>query len=360
MSPGTRPVPLPESILVVRLGAMGDVIHTLAAATALRARLPGLRIGWVVEARWRELLCARNSPPSGPRGPGRPVVDFVHIADTKRWRKSLLLSRTRREIQAAWREIRSQNYELAADFQGALKSAFLARSAGAKAVSGFENPRETPARLLYTERFQSQGVHVVDHYHSLAEALVARPLPGLKPLFPCDPEADTLAAGQFAGKGDALVLISPGAGWGAKQWPADRYGTVARALAARGMRPIIHFGPGERELAQRVQRASGGRAHPFACSISELIALTRRAKLFIGGDTGPLHLAAALKIPVVAIFGPTDPARNGPYGTASIVLRNSASKTSLSHTSAPDPGLLTISAEEVISAAGKLLEDSGA
>jgi heptosyltransferase-1 len=123
------------------------------------------------------------------------------------------------------------------------------------------------------------------------------------------------------------------------------------------MLPVIHFGPGEEDLAGRVQQASGKVAYPISCSISELIALTRRAKLFIGGDTGPLHLAAALRIPVVAIFGPTDPARNGPLGTTSVVLRNSASKTSLSHTRAPDPGLLNITTEEVISAARKLLED---
>jgi heptosyltransferase I len=360
VSPETRSVPSPESILVVRLGAMGDLIHTLAAVTALRSRLPGVRIGWVVEARWRELLCARNSSASGPRGPGRPMVDFVHIADTKRWRKSLLGSRTRREIEALWREIRGQNYEVAADFQGALKSALLARSAGASTVWGFDRPREAPARLLYNQRLQTSEAHVVDQYHSLAEALARTALPVSKPVFPCDPEAETLAAAKLTGKGDNLVLINPGAGWGAKQWPAERYGLVARSLGARGIVPIIHFGPGEEELAGRVLGASGNVAEPISCSISELIALTRRAKLFIGGDTGPLHLAAALGIPVVAIFGPTDPARNGPYRTRSIVLRNSASRTSLSHTSALDPGLLTITTEEVISAARKLLEDSGA
>ena len=339
---------------------MGDLIHTLAAATALRARLPGIRMGWLVEARWRELLCARNFPPCGPRGPGRPIVDFVHIADTKRWRKALLGSRTRREIQAAWGEILDQNYEVAADFQGALKSAFLARSAGAGAVLGFERPRETPARLLYHQRFRVRGAHVVEHYHSLAEALAGRPLPGSQPVFPCDQEAEALAAGKWTGRKENLVLISPGAGWGAKQWPAERYGLVARSLAARGVQPVVQFGPGEEDLAQRVQQASGGVAHPVSGSISELIALTRRAKLFIGGDTGPLHLAAALRVPVVAIFGPTDPARNGPYGTTSIVLRHSASKTSLSHTRALDPGLFHITTEEVVTAARKLLEDSGA
>jgi heptosyltransferase-1 len=108
----------------------------------------------------------------------------------------------------------------------------------------------------------------------------------------------------------------------------------------------------------RVNELSNRLAQPISCSISQLVALTRRAKLFIGGDTGPLHLAAALQIPVVAIFGPTDPARNGPYGTRSIVLRDPASKTSLSHTSTLDPGLMNIAADEVIAAARQLLEPS--
>ena len=122
-----------------------------------------------------------------------------------------------------------------------------------------------------------------------------------------------------------------------------------------GFHPLINFGPGEEELALEVQKTSDGAGQPVSCSISELIALTRRARLFIGGDTGPLHLAAALQIPVVAIFGPTDPARNGPCGTKSIVLRDPASRTSLSHTSASDPGLLAISTDEVANAARELL-----
>src|SRR5262249_21263555 len=136
-----------------------------------------------------------------------------------------------------------------------------------------------------------------------------------------------------------VVLLNPGAGWGAKQWPPERYGEVAIALAQHGLRPLVNYGPGEEELATIVLEASEEAAQPFSCTITELIALTRQARLFIGGDTGPLHLAAALRIPVVAIFGPTDPARNGPYGTPSVVLRSAESQSSLSHTSTVDPGL---------------------
>jgi heptosyltransferase-1 len=131
---------------------------------------------------------------------------------------------------------------------------------------------------------------------------------------------------------------------------------VAKELSRDGLIPVINYGPGEDEVAGAAEAASDGTAVAMSCSVSELVALTRRARLFVGGDTGPLHLAAALKVPVVALFGPTDPARNGPYGTRSIVLRNSASKTSLSHTSKAEPGLLQITTEEVVRAAQQLIE----
>jgi heptosyltransferase-1 len=152
-----------------------------------------------------------------------------------------------------------------------------------------------------------------------------------------------------------FAIINPGAGWGAKRWPAERYGAVARALGRCGLRSIINYGPGEGQLARDAEVASQGAAKAVTCSITELIALTRQARLFIGGDTGPLHLAAALQIPVVAIFGPTDPARNGPYGTRSIVLRNPASPTSHVRRREPDEGMLEISAEAVVDASRRLL-----
>jgi heptosyltransferase I len=350
----------PESILVIRLGAMGDIIHTLAAVTALRTAVPDIRIGWVVEDRWSELLCAEGSAHAGPRDAQRPIADFLHLVDTKRWRKSPSSAETRRAVKAVRHEIRDQKYEVAADFQGAMKSALIARFSGATAVAGFEHPREAPARFLYRERFPVRGTHVIEHYRSLAEAIAARSLPKCSPSLPRDEKAETSIAAKLAIIGQEFVLINPGAGWGAKQWPAERYGKVARAIASEGFTALVNFGPGEQELALSVQEASGGVAQPISCSIAELIALTHRAKMFIGGDTGPLHLAAALRIPVVAIFGPTDPARNGPYSTNSIVLRHPASKTSLSHTSTAESGLLNISADEVISAARKLREMTSA
>ena len=348
----------PESLLVVRLGAMGDIVHTLHAVTALRHILTDARIGWVVEERWVGLLCGNETPRSGPRTTFRPLVDFVHAVDTKRWRKSLLSPQTQRQIAAALIQVRKQKYQLALDFQGALKSALIARCAGAQTVVGMEHPREGPARAFYQQQIATTGAHVIEQYRSLAQAIAQKSLPSPAIDFPADEKAEEAISKKLIELGDKFVLINPGAGWGAKEWPAERYGKVANLLAESGFISLINFGPGEEKLAPEVESASGGAARPIACSIAELIALTRRARLFIGGDTGPLHLAAALKVPVVAIFGPTDPARNGPYGARSVVLRDPASRTSLSHTSDPDAGLLNITPEQVIAAARRLLENS--
>jgi heptosyltransferase-1 len=352
----------PESLLVVRLGAMGDIIHTLPALTALRNAFPNARVGWIVEERWAQLLCAQNSPRSGPCSPARPLVDFVHVVNTKAWRKSLLSRETQRQISSALREVRALKYEIAVDFQGALKSAFVARCSGARTVFGLDHPRETPARILYSRRIATTKLHVIEQYHSLAEGVAGKPLPVPVIELPCDgqAEADITRKLLELNKERPFVIITPATGWGAKQWPPERYGAVANALATDGLIPLVNCGPGEELLAQAVLAASNGKAHLISCSLAELIALTRRARLFIGGDTGPLHLAAALQVPVVALFGPTDPARNGPYGTKTVVLRNPASRTSLSHTSAPDPGLLLITADEVTASARRLLENSHA
>ena len=353
----------PESLLVVRLGAMGDIVHTMHAVAALRTAFPETRIGWIVEERWSGLLSANGAPKSGARDLSRPMLDFVHAVDTKAWRKSLLSRETQRQISAALGEVRNLKYEIAIDFQGALKSAVIARCSKAGAIVGFDSPREAPARLLYKRCFTTTKTHVVEQYHALAEAVAGRTLTIPSIEFPRDDQAGGSITKKLSALGvkKEFAILTPGAGWGAKQWPPERYGAVARALAADGLTPLINCAPGEENLVQATQAASNSAAHPISCTLAELIALTRRARLFIGGDTGPLHLAAALHVPVVAIFGPTDPARNGPYetkpGTQSIVLRNPASKTSLSHTSDPDPGLLQITADEVITAARRLLEN---
>ena len=346
----------PEQILIVRLGSMGDIIHTLPAVGALRRTFPSAQIGWIVEERWAELLCAPTCARSGPRSPQRPLVDRLHLVNTKAWRKSWTSAETWHQIVVAISHLRGSRYPIAIDFQGAVRSALIARYSGAAIIYGGAPPRENVASMFCTRQVLTQGAHVVEQNLSLAAAVAHWKLDFCPVEFPQDAAAERKCEEQLRewGIGD-FVLLNPGAGWGAKQWPAERYGEVARGLAQYGITSLVNFGPGEEVLAKATEATAGGAARLVSCPITELIALTRRARLFIGGDTGPLHLAAALQIPVVAIFGPTNPERNGPYGTRSIVLRSPSSETSHARRAQPDPGLLEITSGEALHAVRELL-----
>lgn len=350
-----------ERLLIVRLSAMGDVIHTLPAVSVLRSAFPQAHIGWLIEERYAELLCAPGYPRRGPRSAQRPLVDQVHTVDLKAWRRSLFSLPVLQRVATVWNDIRATHYDAVIDLQGAMRSAVLARLSGTRVVYGVAEPRESPAGLWYSRKIAAQGRHVIDQNISLVQGVIARYCDDLPQLImnaelPRDSETDARIGQLLAKKGiREFVILSPGAGWGGKQWPAERYGKVALALHEMGIFGIVNYGPGEDDLSQSVLAGSAGTALSMRTSVTELTALTRRARLFIGGDTGPLHLAAALKIPVVAIFGPTDPTRNGPHATRSIVLRNKESRTTYSRNSEADEGLLSISADEVIAAARKLL-----
>jgi len=176
----------PTRLLIVRLGSMGDIIHTLPAVTALRRTLPEASIGWIVEERWAELLCTLPEPRSGPRSPRRPLVDRIHTVNTKSWRKSLCSTQTWEQVAAGLSELRAQQYQLAVDFQGAIRSALLARWSGARLVYGFAQPRENIASMFYSRRTIARGSHVVEQNLSLAEAVVERALEMPKIEFPLD------------------------------------------------------------------------------------------------------------------------------------------------------------------------------
>jgi heptosyltransferase I len=371
LSPLPAATPKFESLLIVRLSAMGDIIHTLPAAAALRQAFPRATLGWLIEERWAELLCTLRYPRSGPRSAQRPLVDRVHTVNLAEWRRAPFSFNTVQQMAAGLSQLRGIRYDAVIDFQGAVRSALLARWSGAPVVFGDVQPRENAASMFYSRKVlcNSNGTHVIEQALELAEAVVPRteaaslsgaPLngPGSIPQpeveFPVDPDAGEKMASLTADMGD-FIILNPGAGWGAKRWPAGRYGQVAKELANDGFTSLVNYGPGEEDLAVAVETSSQGAARKISCSISELIALTRRASAFIGGDTGPMHLAAALKIPVVAVFGPTNPARNGPFGTQSIVLRSAMSTTDHSRRVETEQGLLEITSGDVVSATRKLL-----
>jgi heptosyltransferase-1 len=345
-----------QRLLVVRLGAMGDIVHTLPAATALRNAFPHATIGWVAEERWAELLCTLSTPRSGPRSPQRPLVDRIHTINSRIWRRALFSTQTWEQIAAAISAVRSVDYEVVVDFQGAIRSALIARISGVPVVCGPAQAWESPASMFYSRPAMVPRTHVVEQNMALAEAVARRPLALPPVMFPCDEMAEQDCERSLRDRRlREFVMLSPGAGWGAKQWPATSYAAVARRLAQDGLKSLINFGPGEAGLASAVEEASNGTAERVVCSLTQMIALTRRARLFIGGDSGPLHVAAAMRIPVVGIFGPTSPARNGPFATSSIVLRSASSVTSHARRAEPEPGLLEITPEQVVDAAHELL-----
>jgi heptosyltransferase I len=347
----------PGRLLIVRLGAMGDIIHGLAAVTALRAACAELRLGWLIEERWAELLCTLRTPRSGPRSPERPLVDRIHTVNTRQWRAAPFSVQTWERMAAALSDLRAERYDVAADLQGAVRSSLLARWSGAPVGYGFAQPREKLASLFYTRQIRAAGEHVIEQNLSLLESVGGCPLRPFPVEFPHDESAEQECDRWLKERGcEPFALLNPGAGWGAKQWPAERYGQVASQLAEDGVQSLVNFGPGEEEIARAVEAASRGAAEPVTGSLTQLIALTRRARLFIGGDTGPMHLAAALGVGVVGIFGPTNPARNGPSGSPHLVLRSPSSVTSYKHRSERDRGMLEISSEQVVAAARQLLK----
>ena len=328
---------------------MGDVLHAMPGVAALRAAHPEWFIGWVVEPRWRPLLQA---------GESMPLVDRIYLASTKEWKKRPLSSETFGDIASLRKELRGERFDLCVDMQGSLRSAVIGRMAGARWFVGSTEPRETPAGWLYGEKVKIDAAHVVEQGCQLLGGAVGDVLRPARVELPLDEPAEEACASmldRLGLGGGGFVLMAPTAGWGAKQWPTERYGAVAAELGRRGFRVAVNAASEDDSAAQAVVRASAGAAVAVPSDLPELIALTRRAGLVIAGDTGPLHLAAALERPVVALFGPTDPARNGPYGTQSRVLRHGPERRDHRRLQEPEAGLLEITVDEVVDAAMELL-----
>lgn len=355
-----------DRILIARFSAMGDIIHSLPAVAAIRRAFPSAHIGWIVEQRWQELLAARSAEASGSRSEARPLVDTVHTIDTRSWRSAALSPRTWGEIRSVIGELRQPRYQIVIDLQAALRSALLGRMSGAGIRVGFAKPRETVALLFYNNIVHATAEHVVEQGLEIARTVTDLHTDATQVEFPLprDPESAAWCDAELARLGVAnFVLMSPGAGWGAKCWPAERYGEVAKLLGEEGIPTLTNFASGEESLARAVEAESQGAARPLSCTVGQLVALARRARLVIGGDTGPVHLAAALGVSVVALYGPTNPQRNGPYAphgkTERIrVLRNPGSQTSHARRPRPDPGLLQITVPQVLDAARSLFRSA--
>ena len=303
----------PPRVLVVRLSALGDVVTTLPAFDLLRRSLPGASFAWAVEAPFRPLV------------EGLPA--FVIPLRTKEWRRKPFAGATRRALFETRDAIRDFRADLAIDFQGTLKSAVVTRTSGAPLRIGLgeRDLREPLARRFYTARAEPAPPvrHVV--LRGLALAAAALRAIGVEPAAssgdPLDPfrhvpaDPDGRVAAFVAADPRPLALLQPAAGWANKEWGSARFGALARTLGARGFRVAVLHGPGEEPIALEVVTASAGAAELAPkTSIRELAALLSAARLAIGGDTGPIHLAAGLGTPTLGLLGPTVPAIHGPRG----------------------------------------------
>ncbi len=260
---------------------MGDILHALPAVTALREAHPDWVIDWVAEPRWRPLLAAEgHAGHSKARSPARPLVDHLHLAPTKEWRKAPFSRQTFNEFMALRSALRAGKYDAVIDLQGSIRSAVVARLAGCSRLIGEAEPRERAARRLFSERVSTHGIHVIEQDVELASAIAGDDLAPVEPWLPVDPVAETWADEIIPPvTNKTAVLINPGAGWGAKRWPVERYAAVAQSLIVLGCRVLVNIGPGENPLAEVIVRATSGLATPLPCTLAQLIALTRRIAL---------------------------------------------------------------------------------
>jgi lipopolysaccharide heptosyltransferase I len=299
------PRPL-HKLLIVRLGALGDIVHAIPVAAALRMALPGVRIDWLVSAKHRELLdlvtavdtCLVVDDRDGARGGGRSLAGTIGV-------------------------IRRERYDVVIDLQGLIKSAAIARMSGAPRVIGFAARylREPLARFFYTEIQDPGGAGI--YAGSERRHVIEINLGLLQPLgitttrreFPLRKVDSTVRDEMVQATGGRYALLNPGAAWPNKRWPPVRLAAVAAALRERhALMSVVLWGPGERELGTAVVAGSFGSAVLSPpTSVADIVALARGAEVMVSGDTGPTHIGAAVGTPMVGIYGPTRPERNGPW-----------------------------------------------
>lgn len=329
-----------ERFLILRMGALGDIVHTLPAVCALRESFPQSKIDWLIDEKWTPIL------------EENPCIDRAITMNRGSWRSML---------QGA-RRLRAAKYTVAIDFQSLYRSAILGWISGAPRRWGFDArySRESGAAVFYTNTIHPNSAHKIEHNLELAQAAGARAGQIHFPLPTAPQEAKEVRQVLAKRNVQKYFVLSPGGGWGAKCWPPERYGELHRAVAQKyGWQGVVSFGPGEEELAKRV-RQSAGTPEPIVemFNLKQLIALLRGASLLVAGDTGPLHFASALGTPVVGLYGPTDPSRNGPYSAKDIVVRKARpEETTYRHSKSTSPTMLAISVQDVLDAVERRLRE---
>jgi heptosyltransferase-1 len=302
-------------ILIVKLGSIGDIVHTLPALAAIRKAMPDAEISWVVERRASEIL--RDNP----------LLDRLIEVDTKAPRRGLMSGETLRAPRQQLRQLRASAFDLALDFQGLIKSASIARLSGARRVFGFsrDSLREPASRILLSQSIPiSKNSHVIRKNLALAGGALGISISNdpndLE--FPIATNSAHQAEALRAAAGSEYAILNPGGGWPTKLWSAERFGRLADELWSHyGLHSLVSHGPGETELADTVlQSSQSGKARAVNVSLKGFYELAKRAQVYVGGDTGPTHLAIAAGAPIVGLFGPTEWWRNGSLRVADICV----------------------------------------
>ena len=294
--------------LVVKFGSLGDIVHCLPSVAQLRAAYPEAEIDWLIEQKNKLIVELSGLD-----------VRLIPI-DTYQWRNSPGIGSAKEIAELVW-ALSTDGYDCTIDFQGLVKSAFFAYLSGAPVRIGWERDflKESVSRFFYTEVVTPQRIHIIDQQMELLKPL------GIDPKWetevPLNPgvAAHASVAKKLAGVSE-YILINPGGNWPTKCWEPERYGELAARLMSDGFPVVVTWGPGEEEMARRLIGVAGKGVREVPTTLEELIALCQSARLFVGGDTGPMHFAAAVGTPIVAIFGPTSSDRNGPFRREDIVV----------------------------------------
>jgi len=327
-----------KRFVVVRLGSLGDIVHTFPAVAGLRESFPSAEIVWLTHPRWLELVACSG------------LASEVWPVD----------SRDLASVRQITGKLRARNWDASIDYQGLWKAALLPFFGGVPNRIGFSSAtiREFGVPILYTAAVDCKAMHIADQNGELSLRAGANRAVGRVVLQVAETDAARVRADLNKEGFSRYVVLSPGGGWRSKCWPPERFGALCQKIRAElAIGCLINYGPGEEALVSQVQSASG-EAKPLSYDgeLGQLMAVLRNAQCIVGGDTGPLHLAVALGTPAVALFGPTDPARNGPYPAGEIVLRSPKAVTTYSRSDTTDPSLLDLSVETVFAAVKRRLE----